>query len=172
MHFVRNPSVSKLETVLGYLGESGITDPRIIAVLLFTADGLHMAEHGRTLYGEAWYRDSTSPGYAVRGFLLDAILGHLRRTDRHGRFERDTVSRSDLVALDRATETLASTGLHLHGDAARNQDRDAIIRAAKASPLWSEGPDDEPLDLLMPFEGRHGLAAREDCHTTARYRTY
>ncbi len=172
LHFVRNPSLEKLESLLGYLGQSGIADVRVTAVLLLIADGLHMKRHGRTLYGEAWYRDASTPGYVARGFLLDAVYRHLRRTDRLSKFDADAVSVTDLKALDEATATMTSLGIALHGEDARRQPPEQLRQAACMSPLWTEGGEGEPLDILACIAAQGDQNRMDDCHTLARYCAY
>lgn len=174
LHFVERPGLAKARSLIGHLREAGVGEPALATSVLFIADGVHLRGYGRPLYGETWHRDAGGMP-CVHGVVLGALSGRREGRLNPFAFDPDVVSGSDLDAVAEALAALrgASARLAAAADHAARREAFADVDAClRASPLWSDGPDGGPLDLLTPVRDRFGEAEADDRAFVIRHGAY
>ncbi len=174
LHFVERPGLAKARSLVAHLVDEGLGEPRLAGAALFVADGLHLRDHGRPLYGETWFRtEGEAP--SVRGVLLGALSRRRETASRPLAFDRGAVSDTDLeavaAALRLAGAALARAASAVGADAAREAFA-AVDGCLRASPLWREVPDGSPFDLLAPARDRLDDDGVDDMAFVIRHASY
>ncbi len=174
LYFVNRAGLRKARSLIAHLRDGGTTDSRVIAAVLFMADGDHLVRYGRPLYGETWYRD-TNDLPSVHGVVLSSLAGRRENGGQPLAFEPNVVAKSDLEAVAGAlTATREARRLRdaASDGAARRTAYAEIDAQLRASPLWQDGDDGTPFDLLAPIRERLNDDEMSDQKYMIRHATY